>query len=470
VRSTAIVWFRRDLRLHDHPALHRALHEHDRVVPVFVFDPVLIHGRYRSGARTAFMLGCLRELDAALCERGSGLVIREGSPATELVALARECAAGAVLWAGDAGPYARARDAAVTAALRAAHVEPVPQPGNFVADIGRIHTGGGKPYTVYSPFRRAWEQAERRVVHHGPGELPALPAGLRQGRLPSLDALGLADDVPEPVCPPGEAAAREEAGRWFGGALERYGTRHDTLQGGTSTLSPAVRWGLLSVRELEERARRHTGDGPREFLAQLCWRDFYAHVLLHHPDDVRCEHQERYRGLRWSGTEELLEAWQQGRTGYPAVDAGMRQLSRTGWMHNRARLITGSFLTKDLHRDWREGELWFARKLLDGEPLQNNGNWQWVASVGVDPAPYFRRLFNPTLQARKFDPDGAYIRAWIPELRAVPAERIHEPWTMTPAEQEAAGCRIGHDYPAPIVDHAHERRVAIERYREAAGA
>jgi deoxyribodipyrimidine photo-lyase len=235
-------------------------------------------------------------------------------------------------------------------------------------------------------------------------------------------------------------------------------------------LSPYLRWGCLSARECEERARRRGGAGAAAFARQLAWRDFFAHQLLMFPANVRDEFQERYRrAIAWSDDAEALTAWQQGRTGYPLVDAGMRQLARTGWMHNRARMVAGSFLTKDLHIDWRAGERHFARLLLDGEPAQNNGNWQWIASTGADPAPYFRRLFNPVTQQRKFDPDGIYVRRWVPELRGVPDARLAEPWTMDDDEQRAAGCVIGTDYPAPIVDHAHERRVAMERYGAAAG-
>jgi deoxyribodipyrimidine photo-lyase len=233
-------------------------------------------------------------------------------------------------------------------------------------------------------------------------------------------------------------------------------------------LSPYLRWGCLSALELEERVRAQPGDGPQAYRRQLAWRDFYAAVLLHNAGNVHEEFQERYRGLHWDDDAEGLAAWQQGRTGYPLVDAAMRQLARTGWMHNRARLVAGSFLTKDLHLDWRHGEAWFERLLLDGEPAQNNGNWQWVSSVGVDPAPYFRRMFNPVLQQRKFDPGGEYVRRWVPELRDVALEHLFEPWAMTDAQQEACGCAIGRDYPAPIVDHAVERRVASERFQQAA--
>jgi deoxyribodipyrimidine photo-lyase len=259
--------------------------------------------------------------------------------------------------------------------------------------------------------------------------------------------------------------------RWLDGPIERYAERQDAIpRRGTSVLSPYLRWGCLSPRELEQRAQAKGGDGAGAWVRQLAWRDFYAHVLLAWPGNTRHEFQERFRGLEWDDAPDRLAAWQRGETGYPLVDAGMRQLAHTGWMHNRVRLVVGSFLTKDLHLDWRDGEQWFERRLLDGEPAQNNGNWQWIASVGTDPAPAFRRLYNPTAQARRFDPDGRYMRRWLPELTGVPGECLHEPWTMSPATQRASGCVIGRDYPAPIVDHRRERERALARYRAAAQA
>jgi deoxyribodipyrimidine photo-lyase len=222
------------------------------------------------------------------------------------------------------------------------------------------------------------------------------------------------------------------------------------------------------VRELEHRVAARNGDGPAAYRRQLCWRDFYAHVLLFHPEVARHELQQRFRALEWAEDDELLDSWQQGRTGYPLVDAGMRELLETGWMHNRARLVVGSFLTKDLHLDWRSGERYFMARLIDGDEANNNGNWQWIASVGTDSAPYFRRLLNPVSQQRRHDPDGEYVRRWVPELRDVPDQHLAEPWRMSEAEQREAGCVIGSDYPAPIVDHAVERRRAMERYRAAA--
>jgi deoxyribodipyrimidine photolyase len=388
--STAIVWLRRDLRVHDHPPLVAALAAHARVIPAFVLDPVLLSGRFASAPRTAFMLDCLRELDRTLRERGGGLVIRRGAAERDLLALAREVEAWAVYWASDATPYALARDRRVRAALQAAGVEAVPGPGNFVADIGRPRTRAGKPFTVFTPFHRVWSALERRTVHRAPRRLPPLPRGLDRGAIPTLEQLGLnaADLLPEPAAAPGEVAARAALARWLARDLDAYSDRHDRLAGGTST-------------------------------------------------------------------------------GYPLVDAGMRQLRASGWMHNRARLVVGSFLTKDLQLDWRAGEAWFMRWLLDGDVAQNNGNWQWIASVGVDPAPAFRRLLNPALQQRRHDPDGAYVRRWVPELRGVRDERLAEPWRMSAEEQAASGCTIGRDYPAPVVDHAQERRRALARYRAA---
>ncbi len=462
--STAIVWLRRDLRLHDHPPLVAALAAHERVVPVFVLDPALLRGRFASGPRTAFLLGCLRELDEALRERGSGLVVRHGAAERELPALAAEVRAQAVFWASDATPYALARDRRVRSGLGEAGVAAVPGSGNFVADVGRPRTGAGRPFTVFTPFHRAWERLERRPVHRAPAELPSLPRGVGRGAVPSLGALGLADELRAPAVEPGERAARAALARFLEHDADAYDDRHDHLAGGTAELSPHLRFGTVSAREAEARAVRRGGAGVAAFARQLAWRDFFAHVLLHHPDNRLREHQPPMRGLEWDDDAALLAAWQEGRTGYPLVDAGMRQLRASGWMHNRARLVVGSFLTKDLQLDWRAGEAWFMRWLLDGDVASNNGNWQWIASVGVDPAPAFRRLLNPTLQQRRHDPDGEYVRRWVPELRDVPDERLAEPWRMTAEEQEAAGCAIGCDYPEPVVDHAHERRRALVRY------
>jgi deoxyribodipyrimidine photo-lyase len=468
--STAILWYRRDLRVHDHPALRAALDGHDRVVPVFVLDDALLGGRYASGARTEFMLGCLRALGDALRERGSGLVVRHGRPEREIPALAGEAGAEAAYWTSDVSPYAQARDGRVTVALGAAGIEVRPSTGGYCVDVGRPRTRAGKPFRVFSPFARFWTDAARRDVGRAPRRMPALPSGVRRGRVPSLGALGLSSDVRAPVCPPGEDAARQALTRFLAGPVDDYARRNDEPAGGTSVLSPHLRWGCLSARECEQRARSRGGRGAQAWVRQLCWRDFYAHLLLHHPESATHELQERYRGsLRWSSSKGRLEAWQEGRTGFPLVDAGMRQLRETGWMHNRVRLVVGSFLTKDLHIDWRLGEAWFARLLLDGEPAQNNGNWRWIASVGVDPAPVYRRLYNPTLQGRRFDPGGAYVRRWVPELRDVPDAKLFEPWTMSEDEQQAAGCVIGRDYPAPIVDHKRERERAMDRYRAVSG-
>jgi deoxyribodipyrimidine photo-lyase len=231
----------------------------------------------------------------------------------------------------------------------------------------------------------------------------------------------------------------------------------------SSRLSPYIHFGCISAREVEER--------EPGLQRQLAWRDFYHHVLLRFPQNAKHEHQERYRDtLRWDHDDEKLRAWQVGRTGYPLVDAGMRQLRREGWMHNRARLVVGSFLTKDLGLDWRLGERWFMRLLIDGDEANNNGNWQWIASVGVDPQPAYRRLYNPARHQARFDPRGEYVRQHVPELRAVPDEHLAEPWTMPPELQARVGCVIGRDYPAPIVDHREARAAALERYRSAAAA
>jgi deoxyribodipyrimidine photo-lyase len=454
---TALLWLTRDLRAHDHPALRAALDGHERVVPVFCFDPRLLHGRHASATRTRFMLECLEELD----ERLGGIVFREGPPERELPALAGELRAEAVHASADVGPFARRR---IDAVRRALDCELVLHPGVAVIDdLDAIRTGAGKPYTVFTPFHRSWLGEPRRDVIGAPRALTGLPSGVRKGRLPSPESLGL-DDAVEHAPRGGEQAARRVLSGFLDGDLRGYADQHDALGAdATSRLSPYLHFGCISPREIEERLPR--GAGPEAFRRQLCWRDFYAHVLLHFPRNARSEFQERYRGaIPWSRSEQSFDAWREGRTGYPLVDAAMRQLRSEGWMHNRGRLVVGSFLTKHLGIDWRWGERWFMRMLVDGDEANNNGNWQWIASVGVDPQPFFRRIYNPTLQMQRHDPDGSYVRRHVGELREVPDEFLAEPWTMPEDVQEACGCVIGRDYPEPIVDHAEARRAAFERY------
>jgi deoxyribodipyrimidine photo-lyase len=459
---TALVWFRRDLRVHDHPALTAAHREAERVVPVFVLDPRLLGaGRFPSANRAWFLLASLRELRAALRERGGDLFVRAGTPESVLPALAAEVGAEAVHFASDVSPFAMARDRRVEAALGGVAVRR--HPGNFVADVGVPRTTGGGPFTVFTPFLRRWQELPRRELHRAPRSL-AVPADLDPGAIPA----GPAAEAAEPSAP-GEAAARERLRRWLDGGIEHYDERHDRLAGGTSELSPYLHFGCVSAREVEQRALAHRGAGAAAFVRQLAWRDFYAHVLLHHPRNARGAHKPQFDALEWEDDPGALDAWRIGRTGFPVVDAGMRQLAHTGWMHNRARLIVASFLTKDLHVDWRAGEAHFMRHLLCGDAAQNNGNWQWITSIGVDPAPYFRRMYNPMAQQRRHDPDGAYVRRWCPELRGVPLAKLAEPWTMTAGEQAAAGCVVGRDYPEPIVDHRHERERALARYRAVTG-
>jgi deoxyribodipyrimidine photo-lyase len=361
------------------------------------------------------MLECLREL-------GPGVVIRRGRPEREVPALAKEIGASAILHSADVSPFARRRDAAVGGEACE---------GNYVVDPGALSTQAGKPYTVFSPFHRAWQRVPRRTVHRA---VELQPHRLRSEDIPKADH--------RLAFSPGEAAAREALAAWLADGVDGYDGN-----GVTSRLSPYLRWGCLSPLECEERALRRGGSGAQAWVRQLAWRDFFAHVLLHGVGGKP--------NPSWDEPGELLLAWQEGRTGYPLVDAGMRELAATGWMHNRVRLVVGSFLTKDLHVDWREGEAHFQRLLLDGEPAQNNGNWQWIASVGVDPAPVFRRIFNPTLQSQKLEFAEDYIRRWVPELADLPGDVIHDP---PPLDREARG------YPHPIVDHAAERRRALDLY------
>jgi deoxyribodipyrimidine photo-lyase len=398
------------------------------------------------------MLACLRELHTDLAARGAGLTVVRGRPERELPALARETAATAVLWTADVSPYARARDARVAEALRTQGVEALPHPGTYVVDD--VTAPGTQQ--VYSPYFRAWQQQARRDVLDAPARIAGVgrDAVGRAGTPGAAGAAG-ADDplaalseaeervepgVPDPIRAPGERAARRALDDWFSRPLDDY---RKALR--SSVLSPYLRWGCISARECEARAAAHADTGANAWIRELAWRDFYAQTLHTHPANIHTEQQERMRGLEYEDHPDRLEAWKAGRTGFPFVDAGMRQLAAQGWMPNRVRLVTASLLNKELQLDWRAGEEHFARLLLDGDPAQNNGNWQWIASVGTDPAPYFRRMYSPERHQERFDPDGDYVRRWIPEL----------------------GTR---DYPQPIVDRKEGRARAKERYNAAVSA
>jgi deoxyribodipyrimidine photo-lyase len=455
--DTAIWWLRRDLRLADNDALAAALAGGRRVVPLFILDPVLLDGPTSSPARTAFLLGGLRALDADLRARGSRLVVRRGRPAVELARVVAETGATAAYAEDDHSPYARRRDA------EAQRVAPLHLVGSAaIRPPGTVLKADGAPYTVFTPFSRAWlaqplpDPAELRPA---PAALPD-PGDVAGERLPDAPAL-----PPGVLFPPGEAEAQRRLAAFLSQGIAAYDDRRDRLDvDGTSRLSPYLRFGMVAARAAAVAAlsARRAGAGAGRWLNELIWRDFYIHILYHFPHVATANF--RSGGLiLWRNDSDDFAAWREGRTGYPIVDAAMRQLDESGWMHNRARMIVASFLVKDLLIDWRWGERWFMRRLVDGDPAANNGGWQWSAGTGTDAAPYFR-VFNPVTQGRKFDPDGDYVRRWLPALAGVPTPAIHEPWRLSPAEQRAAGCVLGRDYPYPIIDHALARQRALDAY------
>jgi len=339
---------------------------------------------------------------------------------------------------------------------------------------GFVMNGTGNPYTIYTPFRNACEALPTPEPHARVERLAshALPSP----RLATFERLGFTEPASAPW-PAGESHAHRRLQRFLGGTgpepgagLARYATDRDfPAVPATSQLSADLKFGTIGIRRVahgvlgaaagDERLRDHAA----KFIEELRWRDFFAHVLWHFPHVEHGAFRREFDALRWGGTDDEFAAWCEGRTGFPIVDAGMRELAATGLMHNRVRMIVASFLTKDLLIDWRRGERWFMTHLVDGDLANNNGGWQWAAGTGTDAAPYFR-IFNPVSQGKRFDADGAYVRRWVPELRDVPPERLSEPWTMSAEQQAAAGCVIGRDYPEPIVDHAAERRRALERY------
>ncbi|MBX7236562.1 MAG: DNA photolyase family protein [Caldilineales bacterium] len=460
--TVAIWWIRRDLRLADNPALAAALAHADEVVPLFVLDPFFATSPFVGDKRRAFLWGGLGELAGDLQRVGGRLIIRRGQPLPQLRRIVQETGANAIFAGADHAAYARRRDAAVTAALPLRLVD-----GLTVHPPNAVLKPDGSPYTVFTPFSRAWKTLPRPVPQPAPAAI-VTPDGPASDGLPAID--------PTPTFPPGEAEALRRLLAFTAGRpapLLAYGDARNRMDvDGTAQLSPYLRFGMISPRQAvaaaDAASDRARGEGERKsaetWLNELIWREFYQSILYHHPHVLGRSFRPEFEAIRWSEDAAAFAAWCAGSTGYPIVDAAMRQLVQTGWMHNRARMITASFLVKDLLIDWRWGERFFMQHLIDGDPAANNGGWQWTAGVGTDAAPYFR-VFNPVLQSAKFDPDGVFIRRWLPELAAVPTSYLHAPWTMPTSLQQAAHCIIGRDYPAPIVDHAWARERALAAYR-----
>ena len=449
--KTAVVLFNRDLRVHDNPALAAAARA-GRTVPLFVFDENLLGSRFAAPNRVAFMREALLDLDEALKRVGGRLFVRRGDPVAEALGVARECGAEELHVSADHSAYASARERRLAAACAEERIGFHAHPGTTIVPPGAVSPGGGDHFKVFTPYHRAWsELPPRRRV--GPPRRLAVPGRLRAGQIPALEKLTSGGTSPERASG-GEREGRRLARAFLRDGLGAYNERHDDLPGdGTSRLSPHLRFGCVSALALMEEARERKGGGP--FVRQLCWRDFHHQVLAANPSLPRRDY--RPRGDRWSRSRRALEAWREGRTGYPVVDAAMRQLAAEGFMHNRARMAVASFLTKDLYVDWRAGAWHFWDLLSDGEIANNAGNWQWVAGTGNDTRP--NRVLSPVRQAERFDPDGVYVRRYLPELEQVRGKAIFRPWLM-----EGFGKL---DYPEPIVDH-DEAVAAFKARREGA--
>lgn len=459
--APAVLWFRRDLRLADNPALLAA---RDRggeggVLPLFVLDPSVWDPA--GGARRRFLVGCLEALREST---GGALVVRRGDPREVVPAVVREAGAGSVHVARDVGPYGRRRDDAVREALGrlpgagGADGVPLVEDGTaYAVGPGIVTKADGAPFQVFTPFSRAWRA-------HGVPDPAPTPRQVAWARLDGPDDLPAAPDVDADLPAPGEEAATAAWRAFRDERLDRYADERDRPDlDATSRLSAYLHLGCVHPRTLVREATARGGPGAEAYVRELCFRDFYADVLWHRPDSAREAYKPELAGMEHDDGEEArrrVRAWEQGRTGYPVVDAAMRQLLGQGWMHNRMRMLVASFYVKDLHQRWQGGARFFLRHLVDGDLASNNHGWQWVAGTGTDASPYFR-VFNPVTQGRRFDPRGDYVRRWVPELRGVEGAAVHEPWALP------GGLPDG--YPERVVDHAEERKVALSRYEAVRG-
>ncbi len=466
----ALVWFRRDLRSDDHTALHHALRDARQVHCVFVFDAeILDRLADRADRRVEFIWHSVEELALALERLGGGLHVLVGRARELIPALAEKLEAQAVYANHDYEPATKERDAGIEASLhrrgRVLHT----YKDQVIFEKDELLTQAGRPYTVFTPYKNAWLKSlnpacgQAHEVHRYRHAL----ARTRSSPMPSLGEIGFEPtNLKQMHLPTGMSGAR----RMLQDFIERIDGYRDQRDfpgvRGVSYLSVHLRFGTISIRELVRAAASMPSAGAGTWLSELIWRDFYFSILHHFPHVVDRAFKPQYGALGFRNSQAHFSAWCEARTGFPLVDAGMRQLNETGYMHNRVRMVAASFLVKDLHVDWRWGEAYFARKLNDFDLAANNGGWQWSASTGCDAQPWFR-IFNPITQSKKFDADGRYIRMYLPELANVESKFIHEPWEMSPAQQRIAGVEIGKQYPAPITDHATARAITLEIYRAA---
>jgi len=475
----SLVWLRRDLRLDDHVALFRAAQASERVACAFVLDPPLLRGPRVGAPIVQVFFDSVRVLRERLRAAGSELALLEGDFAAELLALARRLDASAVFYNTDYDPNAIARDEHVARQLRRAGIDVHASIDHVYFAADEVVQDGGKPYAVYTPYRRRWNARFAAEPHP-----PVRSEAAARDKLLAREAIGATRDVPRPedyghassdsYPRAGLVEAQRLLKAFLGGDAARYAeARNVPSLDATSRLSPHLRAGTIGIRtvvhaaaKLRERAAKHAASNVDTWIGELVWRDFYHQLLAHHPRIAHEPFVEAAQTIPYLHDPAAYAAWCEGRTGYPIVDAAMAQLNTTGWMHNRLRMIVASFLTKHLLTDYHEGERYFEQHLADADLAANNGGWQWSASTGTDAAPYFR-VFNPTLQGKTFDPSGAFVRAMLPALVNVPDKYVHEPWTMPPLLQAELGCVIGRDCPVPIVDHAFARQRAIDVYGNA---
>lgn len=484
--DAALVWFRRDLRAFDHAALYHALRSARRVWCLFVFDrDILDPLRARAlvaDRRVEFIRDAVVELDAALAalgraqgQEGVRLIVRHGHAVDEVVALARGLHVQAVYANHDDEPAALARDTRVRGELAHAGIALHTSKDHVVFERSEVLTGAGSPYSVFTPYKNAWlKKLDAFYVQAYPVErhaaaLAAPPEGYA-APLPALGAIGFAPtNLHELKIPTGARGGAALLADFLERIDEYAGARDFPARKGPSYLSVHLRFGTVSIRALAREAWRRAeagSEGARVWLAELVWRDFYHQILHHHPHVVERAFKPAFDAVRWEHgkpAEALFAAWCEGRTGYPLVDAAMAQINQTGYMHNRLRMVVASFLTKDLGLDWRWGERYFADHLNDFDLAANNGGWQWAASTGCDAQPWFR-IFNPVSQSRRFDPQGRFIRRYLPQLAGLPDALVHAPWEARPMDLAAAGLVLGRDYPAPVVDHEEARRRTLERF------